>query len=118
VVRKRQIDQWCKSSSTFRFVPAKRKINHEEISVKKMHAELARLEAQKAGLQAHLKVDTRLLRQGRKATEPQKRPCPQPVPRWEQQATHMAQQVTQDDRIPWKQIEEEVDHQVRRHLQE
>jgi len=184
-IRKKQIDQWCKSSSTMHFIAAKP--NHEGTVVKEQRAKLARLEAQRTRLQANLQATTRLQRQalsgegtekrkpehakGQKATEPQKKPCPLPVPRWEQQAskrsntrqkvvpwweqqqakgriqhiihkysagsqhgqlptlldshdtvtqlaTHVAHQVAQHDRISWKQIDEEVGHQVRGHLQE
>jgi len=86
VVRKKQIEQWCKSSSTMHFVPAQPKVNHEGTVLKEKRAKLARLKTQEARLKAQNKARPVDLEHASKATSRMTKKSPPVRPRWQQQA--------------------------------
>jgi len=85
VVRKKQIEQWCKSSSTMHFVPAQPEVSHEETAVKEKQTKVAQLEAQNRAEKGDLERASKAKSQTTKKSPPA-RPCPQRVPRWQRQA--------------------------------
>jgi len=97
VVRKKQINGWCKSGSTMRYIPPPAAAAKKMKAKTTLAAQLKKLRTQDMKLRAQSQMMARRSRRGfRRSKRRQlpkvhykpKKPCPLPIPRWELQAKH------------------------------